>query len=330
MPTEDLIGVEYLDSLVTGQRNLIPVEPDGEEPSDEAKLVPEKLAQKLLISDVIKGLSKRVRALTIIPHDSLLGFPFAAITHEGSYLLERFDLNVDVSFFGQENVQHDDDRNQALFVGVSKGAGDLSPLLGVLPEITELEQWCAKRGLPYQTLLNESATKSAVIDHLNDAAMLHMACHGIFRVDQPDASGLVLLPGTDQEILSLRDLSALNLTGLRHVSLSSCSSADNFILPGRWIIGLPEILRRGGVGSVLACLWSINDRFATAFAGRFYEYLNRYPRDAALRRTQLDCLMKKHTDGEGRPLKNVQGIDTSDPLYWASYILCGDYRPLRL
>ncbi len=329
VPKEDLLGVEFLDSLVTGERNLKPLQPANEaNPSSEAALIAEKLAQRLRLTSIIKLLPQGVRALTIIPHDSLVGFPFAAIRYEGLYLVERFGLNVDVGFFSQENRARVDTGPKALFVGVQKGGANFRALPGVLPEIHELEQWCQNHKLPYQTLLNEAATKSDIVTHLRNSTLLHMACHGIFRADQPDASGLVLVSKDGQvDVLSVRELSALNLTQLRHVSLSACSSADNFIVPGRWIIGLPETFRRGGAESVLGCLWSINDQFAKSFAARFYEYLNIHSRDQALRLAQLDCIKKEHPDGT--PLEKVGDIDTTHPFHWATYILCGNHRRLR-
>ena len=327
-----LLGDDYLDQLLTG-RNLRPaVRTSKEEPAlDEANRIAESLAHLLQLPAILSRLPSRVRSLTIIPHDSLLGFPFAAVRQQGRYLIERFDLNVDVGFLEREESKASPAEARALFVGVSAGVTGFSRLPGVLREIGTLEQWCRERGLLYESLIDGAATKAAVVDHLNDACLLHIASHGVFRADQPDASGLVLTSPTNHiNVLSLRDLSALDLGNLRHVSLSSCSSADNFICPGRWVIGLPETLRRRGVGSVLACLWAINDRFATAFAARFYEYVNSYRRDEALRLTQLDCLHQAHHDGQVRPLENVEGIDTADPSYWASYILCGDPNRLKL
>ncbi|HEX5604475.1 MAG TPA: CHAT domain-containing protein, partial [Pyrinomonadaceae bacterium] len=227
---DDLIGDDFLESLITGERNLTPIErPDTADSVDEATALAEQLAHQLLLPSIIERLPQRVRALTIIAHDSLVGFPFAAITNEGKYLLEQFDLNVEVGFFNQKNTERRVVTTpKALFVGISKGGANFSALPGVLPEIHELEQWCQTRNLTYQTLMDEAATKPAIFEQLNDSTLLHIACHGVFRGDRPDASGLVLGSENGQlQIISLRELSAMNLTQLRHVSLSSCSSADN-------------------------------------------------------------------------------------------------------
>lgn len=177
------------------------------------------------------------------------------------------------------------------------------------------------RKINYLTLQNSYAYKDAIIESIAKVSLLHIACHGAFNASQPDQSGLVLIDEDGkQDILTLRELSQINLTKLRHVTLSSCWSADHFILPGRWIISLPETLWRSGTHSILGCLWEIDDKVAVSFMTSFYNYLDKFPRDEALRRTQLDCLF-------GR-LPNCN-IDTANPLFWAGFNLYGNYTTFK-
>jgi tetratricopeptide (TPR) repeat protein len=297
----------------------------------ESRKVAEELATRLQMRSLIESLPKGVRALTIIPHDSLLGFPFAAITYQDRYIIERFNLNIAFGLSSNRSAVAPSRKRKALFVGVPQGSTQFSPLPGVLSEIKELESWAAKRNLEHCTLIGQDASKSAILERLRESAMLHIACHGVFKANQPDSSGLVLAPESGQvDILSLRDLSTLRLEELQHVSLSSCWSADNFILPGRWIIGLPETLCRAGARSVLASLWEVNDQATISFMARFYEYLNHYHKDEALRRAQLDCLHKAPSDTKRGPLGDENDLDIRDPFYWASYTLYGDYESLKL
>ena len=55
---------------------------------------------------------------------------------------------------------------------------------------------------------------------------------------------------------------------------------------------------------------------------RFYHYLDKLPRDDALRRTQIDCRAGK--------LDGCEGIDTSSLFYWAGFNLYGTPAPLEL
>lgn len=315
-------GVDSSRDLLPFIRDLFPLGPI-EDPDNERREIAERLAESLQITDLFKSLPRRVRALTIVPDDSLHGFPFAAIVHEGRYLAERYAISIAFEFNDRGVTITRSDRRDALTVGVSRGTSRISPLPGVPRELVQVERWLTRRALNICRLMNDSAKKAAVRDHLSRSALLHIACHGQFERNQPDKSGMILIPAPEQvDILNLRELSQMNLAGLQHATLSSCWLADNFILPGRWIISLPETLWRAGAQSILACMWPVDDRLAVAFMTCFYDYLDKLPRDEALQRTQLDCLHGK--------LSDCENIDTANPVYWAGFNLYGDPGPLKL
>jgi CHAT domain-containing protein len=167
-----------------------------------------------------------------------------------------------------------------------------------------------------------------VLDALCRADVAHIACHGIFEPDRPDASGIMLVPTPGSgERLTLRELSAAQLGNCGHITLSSCWSADNFILPSHWIISLPETLWRQGVKSVLGSLWQVDDVVARAFMARFYRALERLPRDAALREAQLACLTNTLNCTSD---DNPEPIDTRSPFYWSGFNLYGTPDRLHL
>jgi molecular chaperone GrpE (heat shock protein) len=292
--------------------------------ANEGKTIAHQLAELLQIPSILQGLPKNTRSLTIIPDDILHGFPFASIIHQDKYLVEHYALAIAYESNNKRSSTPASVATQkALLVGVSQGTEQFRPLPAVGKELRQFEYWLTTHQIASQTLVDNAANKAAILNALSDATLLHMACHGTFEHNRPDQSGLVLISDFEhKEILSLRELSNLDLTGLRHATLSSCWSADHFILPGRWIISLPETLWRSGVQSILGCLWEVYDQLAVSFMTRFYEYLDELPRDEALRRTQLDCL-------QGR-LPDCGNIDTANPLYWAGFNLYGDYRKIDL
>jgi CHAT domain-containing protein len=178
------------------------------------------------------------------------------------------------------------------------------------------------RGVEVKPLIDADANRAAVLDGLRNAGLVHFACHGTFEPDRPDLSGILLIPEPGRgEMLTLRDISAHQMGECQHVTLSACWSADNFILPGRWIISLPETLWRAGVESTLGSLWPVDDDVAVAFMSLFYEGLEHLPRDAALRRAQLACLSRELN--AKRPGETVP-VDTSSPFYWAGFSLYGE------
>lgn len=299
-----------------------------------------RTSEALGLPSLLRTLPRRVRSLTIIPDDALHGFPFAAASYVGKHLIETYALTVNFKSDGWVRAAVPEGSRRALLVGVSHGAKSLvlpatgeelvvRPLPCAETEVNQLGEWFEGRGVRVGKLVNDGATQGAIVEGLATAAYVHIACHGFFAHERPDSSGLILIPAPGRaEVLSLMELSGLRLEGLRHISLSSCSSAENFILPGRWIISLPETLWRAGAQSVLGCMWEINDRFTASFMARFYWYLEKHPREEALRRTQVDCV-RRASEGGG-PRLDTESVDTQDPVNWASYSLYGDYRRLRL
>jgi CHAT domain-containing protein/tetratricopeptide (TPR) repeat protein len=283
-----------------------------------------EVAAALQLPAVLDLLPRRVRALSIVPDDSLHGLPFAAVTHRGRFLVERFALAVGFDRERPWRVERPCRAARpgaladgALLVGVSRGSATVPPLPGVGPELDALSRWLEGRRVSFRRIEDGAADKAAVLDGLGRCRFAHLACHGVFDADRPDSSGLVLLPKSDpMEVLSIRDLAQADLMNLRHVTLSACWSADNFVLPGRRVISLPEIFIRAGAQSVLGSLWRVDDEIASALMHRFYEYLEAHPRDEALRLAQIDCL-------EGKLLPGQDSF-ASHPMAWAGFTLSGN------
>lgn len=289
-----------------------------------------ELSEGLRLPQLIARLPRRITRLLLVADDSLLGFPFAALRLGDQYLVDKYAVTMTYDRTATPAPVPAGRATDALTVAI-RGAVtvvlggqtlEAEALRAVLPEVMHAEQWLAGRGLAVRAL-RDGADRETVLNAWARAEVIHVACHGLFLPDRPDASGLVLIPRPGQaEILSLRDLSALDLSRLRHVTLSSCWGADNFVLPGRWIISLPETLCRRGAGSVLACLWPIDDAVALAFSERFYHHLSSLPRDRALRETQRECLTNTLPLSEPRK--------TAHPFFWAGYRLHGNGGPLVL
>jgi CHAT domain-containing protein len=298
-----------------------PVHSADQESASE-RLIAE-LAEALQLDSVLAALPNRVRALTIIPDDVLHGLPFAALRHEGQYLIEKFTLSVGFMTLSPARPRRRVPAPRfGLVVGVSRGLGNLPDLPQVPVEIQSVAAWLSRRGLAVRTLIDDDASRHAVLDCLRAASLAHIACHGTFEPDRPDRSGIVLVPEPGcEEMVTLRDLSDLRFEHCRHVTLSSCWSADNFILPGRWIISLPETLWRSGVETTLGSLWAVDDDVGAAFMSRFYAGLERLPRDAALRDAQLAALANQLDCSR---VRGSRPIDTSATFFWAGYMLYGE------
>jgi CHAT domain-containing protein/tetratricopeptide (TPR) repeat protein len=291
--------------------------------TNEQQKITNQLAILLGIPKLLNDLPSTIRALTIVPDDILHGFPFSTIIYQDKPLITRYAICIAYESSHKHILNPVlGSKSNALVVGVSQGDAQLQPLLGVKQELDQIHKWLERYPIKLLFLENKSANKSNVITALSQANILHIACHGIFETNRPDQSGLVFITASGKrEVLTLKELSECNLENLRHATLSSCWSADHFILPGRWIISLPETLWRSGTQSILGSLWEVYDQFAIAFMTRFYSYSDKFSLDEALRLTQVDCL---HSN-----LPNCGNIDTKNPIFWAGFCLYGDYTKIR-
>jgi CHAT domain-containing protein len=290
------------------------------------------LAHDLQLTPLLQRLPRRVRHLTITADDSLHGFPFAAMRLGDFYLVERFAAVTSYDRTAS-HPPRPAPPGRALVVAISRGTDEIPELKSTIAEAEQVERWLQGRGVAVDRLVDDGASRAAVVEAFPRAGLVHIACHGLFRPDRPDASGLALIPREETvELLAVRDLATLALDGVEHVTLSSCWGADSFVLPGRWIVGLPETLCRRGAASVLASLWPVDDRLGPALIRLLYRRLERLPRDRALRAVQRKLLKDRlwqHRYFRGAiPIE--RRFSTSHPYYWAGLVLHGERGRLRV
>lgn len=314
------------DMGVDEQKRDLDIDVDEERENIEGNnsTIAQKISNLLQIDSLLEKLPKRIKKLTIIADDILHGFPFSTLIYQGKYLIEKYGISLAYeSNYQQYKSQSSSVKKETLLVGVAQGQGIVTDLLNVEPEINNVSNWLNQHNIlsPIK-LMNNDAKKADIKSYLKKSCFFHLASHGTFEYNSPDKSGFVLIVDSKKEIFSLREISELDLTGLRHATLSSCWLADHYISPGRWVISLPETFWRSGTESILGCLWQVNDQVAVSFMNRFYEYLDEHPRDEALHLTQLDCLNKK--------LPNCDYLDTQKPIYWSGFNLYGNYSKLKL
>ena len=157
--------------------------------------------------------------------------------------------------------------------------------------------------LPGARVLSDGrATMDAVRDEAPGCGVLHLACHGMFRADNPMFSSLKLHDGW----LTAADVLRLDLGGAL-VTLSACESARNRVLAGDEILGLTRGFLGAGAATLVASLWLVQDETTSRMMEAWYARLsNGAGRCAALRNAQL-ALKEQHPH----------------PYYWAPFVLIG-------
>lgn len=154
----------------------------------------------------------------------------------------------------------------------------------------EVAAAAALLGGPATELHGAAATREHVLTGLPGHSVVHFACHGRARPDQPMQSALLMTGG---QALALSDVFGLRLarpgrSGLRLVVLSACETQ----LPGDdlpdELVGLPSGFLQAGAAAVVASQWKIADMAAALVTMFFYRQLTSgADGPAALRAAQL-------------------------------------------
>jgi CHAT domain-containing protein len=264
------------------------------------------------LAAVLANLPPTVRELRLRADDALHGYPFAALSIDGTPIIQRYAISLWHAAATPRKIAAS---RTAVVLAATQPLGEYPALRNAAAEAANISKTLSGFGLNVRTLTDEAACKTEAAAALSQATVVHIACHGRFQPDQPVRTGLVLVgPSGSPETLSIKEIGAIDCSNVEHITLSACWSADNFVVPGRWIFSLPETLCRAGARSVLGSLWEADDRLAGAFMQRFYANLAQLPRAEALREVQVACV---HNQLE-------PGLDTSDPIYWANYYLFGE------
>jgi CHAT domain-containing protein len=236
------------------------------------------------------------RRLLIVPHRLLHYVPFHAL-HDGTgYVIETREVCCVPS---ASILQHclaapRQPLIRAALYGISD---DRTPR--VYDEILALEPLFPDA----ITLLDEQATYASLREDSTTANVLHLACHGRFRHDNPLFSSLQL----SDTWLTVRDTYRLDLRHCELVTLSACETGVNVVAPGDEWIGLARGFFSAGAPSLVVSQWIVDDDSTAELMIDFYSCLrNGLTPAAALRHAQCRLLRTK-----------------PHPFFWAPFVLLG-------
>jgi CHAT domain-containing protein len=172
----------------------------------------------------------------------------------------------------------------------------------LIPAVTQ-EAKAVARHLPGAEVLNDGqATTHALQSASSGCDVLHLACHGLFRSDNPMFSSLKLHDGW----VTAADVMRLDLGGAL-VTLSACESGRNEVFAGDELIGLTRAFLGVGASTLVVSLWVVQDETTASLMEKYYERLGAGAGAAeALRAAQLEIK-------DERP----------HPYYWAPFVLVG-------
>lgn len=237
--------------------------------------------------------------LAIVPHGILHNVPFHALFDGQNYLLDRYEVSYAPSATVLALCQQQSSMvpTRALVAGV---ADALIP--AALAEVQSVSRELSEAGLETESLTDEGATLAALEALAPQYDLLHFACHGLFRADNPMFSAVKLHDGW----LNAADVMHLDLKDML-VTLSACESGRGTVLQGDEVIGLPRAFLGAGAAAVVVSLWLVQDETTVILMTHWYHRLSEgIGRAAALRAAQQE-LRKLYPH----------------PYYWAPFILVG-------
>lgn len=237
----------------------------------------------------------RGRRLIIAPTSCLHQIPFAAL-HDGEHFVVETNETIVVPGGAVLLNCFENGRRDPKTAVVAGIADDSAPLVGREAELVA--------GLfeSSVSLVGDDATLSAFRASCGAADVVHIACHGSFRVDNPGFSSLAFADGR----LTAIDAAGLDLAG-RFVALSACESGRGRVVGGEESIGLARAMFAAGASSVLMSRWKVDDAAGLSLMTGFYKRFTAGTDAAtALRESQIELL-------ESRP----------HPYFWAPFALAG-------
>ena len=236
------------------------------------------------------------RQLVIVPVGVLHYVPFHALRDENEkYLIENRKVIYapGATVWQLLAAKRRAKFKNALFIGF---ADEKIPLVN--REIKTLEKIFPQS----ESFTGESANFTAYTKNAAGFDVLHLACHGQFRADNPLFSSLHLADGW----ITVRDICSQKLKA-ELVTLSACETGLNEIFAGDEILGLSRGFLTAGAKSLVLSLWTVNDEATTALMKEFYaEIKNGKTPAEALQKAQCNFIRQN-----------------AHPYFWSPFALTG-------
>ncbi len=273
-------------------------------------LTPAKQLYDWLIRPIAADLeNSQVDTLVFVLDGALQNVPMSVLHNGDHFLVEDFSLALTpgLKLMSHQPVNQEDIK--VLVAGLTESRQGFSPLNHVTSEVQAIKDSATQSAI----LLDDSFTQDSLEEELQSQTfpIVHIATHGKFSSTAEDT----FLLAWDKRInVSELDHTLQTSTSLREQAidllvLSACETATG---DKRAALGLAGTAINAGARSTLATLWSINDQATAELIGNFYQALTQTDttRAAALRQAQLQFL---------------QNPQYRHPIYWAPYVLLGNW-----
>lgn len=265
----------------------------------------------------IEGDLNQAKAKTVML--SLTGalsyIPFSAL-HDGTdFIVKRWRLPIYTTITKTKLLDPVHDQWTAAGLGLTRKVGDFSALPAVKDEIQSIVKSGSKGILPGEIYLDEAFTANKLRDVASRKFdVLHIASH--FRLSPGTEVNSFLLLGDGTE-LTLGEIRERNYR-FDNVDMLTLSACDTGLGGGRnekgqEIEGFGVVAQGQGAKSVLATLWTVEDKSTSLLMSDMYK------------RRQRNGLTKIEALSDSQNLL-MSSKEYSHPFFWAPFILMGNWR----
>ncbi|GAK60189.1 tetratricopeptide repeat protein [Candidatus Vecturithrix granuli] len=241
----------------------------------------------------------------VIPHGVLHYIPFAALNDGQRYLNDDFTLFALPSVSLWQFVQGKSHRKSSSLLAFANNAVPGKAAL----HYAEQEVQALARIYRTHFLQGPEATESALKELAPRFPIIHLAAHAEMNPINPLFSRLFLSDDpVNDGALDVHEVYLLDLKKAELVVLSACDTQLGKQSRGDDMIGLNRAFLYADAASILASLWSVDDRATCDFMTIFYLYL-------------------KQGKSKAEALQIAQQITRAkypQPYYWAAFVLTGD------
>lgn len=247
----------------------------------------------------------KTQRIGIIPHNTLHYLPFSALLNGQRYFGEGHVIfylpSASVLSFIQQNRKPTGNSLLALAQGQSEG----------LPFLQYADKSAEDVARFYNTtaLTDNAATETAFRARAANSNVVFIAAHGKLNTLTPLFSQIVLAPDKNNDgFLEVHEVYGLDLKSVSLVVLSACQTQLGEHSQGDDIIGLNRAFIYAGTPTIVASLWSVQDKQTGELMVSFFKHLKGGKSKAeALQAAQREIRAK-----------------FPHPYHWAAFVLTGE------
>lgn len=262
---------------------------------------------KILIEPVLPILDAK-KQLVVVPDKMLNKIPFVALRSAatGRYLIEDFTMSYSPSVnvfvrMSEIAASRSNTVDKIAAIGNPRFDREKNPKIKDLPAASDEARKIAGMYPSNDLIVDDQATKTAVLAKLNSSQIFHFAGHYVANPASLPNSRLVLADAGDESDLRLSELAKQKLKSAKFVVLSACDTNAEQIFAGEGATGIAQTFLAIGAPLVVAGNWKVDSDSTRDLMVAFHA--NRQKRSfniaEALRQAQLG--MMRNGDGSVRP-----------------------------